>query len=275
MVPAAPSSILTSKSFCNLLHADARQSIRGLNCKWARGCHHVSVEGQQRPLIVATYNVHRCIGGDGRQDIERVAAVICELEADIVGLQEVGSAPSVRIPDQVERLAALAGFHGLAAPLYRRPDSAYGNALLTRVRPGQVRLVDLSEDRREPRGAIVADVLVPDGPIRTVVTHLGLRAYERRSQLERLVDSLPDGTEPTLLLADLNEWSNRASRLRLTHQFAGDAVRSFPASWPILPLDRILVRPRSWLLRVTPHRSELARVASDHLPVRAELRSPG
>jgi len=235
----------------------------------------VEDQHRSRPLIVATYNVHRCIGGDGRQDIERVAAVISELDADIVGLQEVGSAPAPRIPDQVERLAALAGFQGLAAPLYRRPDSAYGNALLTRVPPGQVRYVDLSEHRREPRGAIVADVLVAGSSIRTVVTHLGLRGYERRSQLERLVDSLADGPEPTLLLADLNEWSNRASRLRLTHQFAGDAVRSFPAGWPFLPLDRILVRPGSWLVRVTSHRSELSRVASDHLPVRAELRPPG
>jgi endonuclease/exonuclease/phosphatase family metal-dependent hydrolase len=138
-----------------------------------------------------------------------------------------------------------------------------------------VRLVDLSEDRREPRGAIVADVVVEGGAIRTVVTHLGLRGSERRSQLERLIDDLGDSPGPTLLLADLNEWSNQASRLRLTHQFAGAAVRAFPASWPILPLDRILARPPSLLVRVMAHQSELARVASDHLPVWAELRPPG
>ena len=39
-------------------------------------------------MRVATYNVHSCIGGDGRHDPERVATVIAELNADIVALQE-------------------------------------------------------------------------------------------------------------------------------------------------------------------------------------------
>ena len=39
-------------------------------------------------LRVATYNVHACVGTDGRHDPDRVAAVIAEVNADIVALQE-------------------------------------------------------------------------------------------------------------------------------------------------------------------------------------------
>ncbi|HSL91086.1 MAG TPA: hypothetical protein VK863_00435, partial [Candidatus Limnocylindrales bacterium] len=38
-----------------------------------------------------SYNIHRCVGMDGRKDPGRVAEVIRELGADIVGLQEVDS----------------------------------------------------------------------------------------------------------------------------------------------------------------------------------------
>jgi endonuclease/exonuclease/phosphatase family metal-dependent hydrolase len=219
-------------------------------------------------MIVASYNVHRCVGLDGRQDVERVAAVIRELGADVVGLQEVAADAS-----QLAVLASLSGLHAVAGPLWRWQDVPFGNALLSREAPRAVRLVDLTVGRREPRGAIDADLVIDRRALRVIVTHLGLLGHERRRQLRLLRDALgaAESAHPVVILADLNEWFGAARRLREVLDFAGPAVRSFPAWWPALALDRVLVRPGHLVKEVRAHASALACMASDHLPVRAEL----
>lgn len=218
---------------------------------------------------MASYNVHRCIGRDARCDPDRVADVICELDADVVGLQEVSG------DDQVAYLAKRAGFHAVAGPTMRREDGHFGNALLTRRPPRAVRLVDLSIAGREPRGAIDAELDVDVGTCRVIVTHLGLRGYERRRQVEMLLANVVESARPELvvLLGDLNEWLGPARVLRrLRASFACAAVASFPTVRPLLALDRVLVRPASAFVGLQAHDTPLARRASDHLPVRAELR---
>jgi endonuclease/exonuclease/phosphatase family metal-dependent hydrolase len=76
-----------------------------------------------------------------------------------------------------------------------------------------------------------------------------------------------------MLLGDLNEWLPLGRPLRWLHAYFGrpPAVRSFPALLPLMALDRIWVRPRRHLLSVQAHRSPASRVASDHLPVTAEI----
>jgi endonuclease/exonuclease/phosphatase family metal-dependent hydrolase len=224
-------------------------------------------------VIVASYNVHRCIGRDARCDPDRVADVIREMEADVIGLQEVGGDT-----DQVAYLAERAGYHAVAGPTLLREDGHFGNALLTRLPPRAVRLVDLSIAGREPRGAIDADLDVPSGACRVIVTHLGLRGYERRRQVEMLLTNVVEEATPDLvvLLGDLNEWLGPARVLRrLRASFACAAVASFPALRPVLALDRVLVRPASAFVALRAHDTPLARWASDHLPVWAELRPAG
>jgi endonuclease/exonuclease/phosphatase family metal-dependent hydrolase len=227
-------------------------------------------------LVVATYNVHRCIGLDGRHDPERTAAVIRELDAEVIGVQEVDSRPHVEAGlDQVEALARLTGLAAIAGPTLRRHAGLYGNALLTRRPIRAVRLVDLSQPGREPRGAIDADLDVDGTTWRVVVTHLGLASGERRAQLARLLQVV-QGEAPrpvALVLGDFNEWLGpRRALRRLRTGFAWRTARSFPAVWPLLSLDCILARPGSAVHAVRAHRTRLARVASDHLPVRGEVR---
>jgi endonuclease/exonuclease/phosphatase family metal-dependent hydrolase len=224
-------------------------------------------------VVVATYNVHRCIGSDRRHDPARVASVLSEVRADVVGLQEV----STRSGDEgdIDQLASLAeatGMHSMAGPTLVSTRGHCGNALLSRWPIRDARKIDLSITKREPRAAIDADIDVDGHHLRVVVTHLGLRPGERLQQVERLLEALDMANEqPTVILADANEWRPLAALRRRLRHFGYRSLPTFPAVLPILALDLVMVRPAAALRDVTVHRSPLARRASDHLPVKAVL----
>ena len=224
-------------------------------------------------LRVATYNVHRCVGRDGRFDPERVAGVLRQLDADVLALQELQwrSDDALHLLDE---FAQRLGQHALPGPTLLRPDGHYGNALLTRLEVRRVHRVDLTVGGLEPRGAIDAQLGTREGELRVVATHLGLRPGERRLQLRRLLARLDEGPQhPTVLMGDINEWFMWGRPLRWLHAWFGrpPSPASFPARLPLLALDRIWMRPRHRLLRVSVHDSHGARHASDHLPVLAEI----
>lgn len=218
-------------------------------------------------LAVATYNIHAGVGRDRRTNIPRLAAVIRELDADIIALQEVLG------HDVLDTLAEATGFHAVAGPTLLREGRHYGNAVLTALPLGQVECIDLSVPGREPRGAIDLHLATRESHLRLLITHLGLGPGERRHQIRRLMEQLEHGprADITLLLGDLNEWLLWGRPMRwLTRWFTRTpAPATFPAFLPLLALDRIWVRPRPRLLSVTAHRSRLARLASDHLPLKA------
>ena len=230
-------------------------------------------------LRVATYNIHSCVGTDGRHDPERVAAVLDELDADAVGLQEVAARPDRTPVDQFAYLARATGMAPIAQPLVFEGGGHYGNMLLSRLGPLAARRLDLSQPAREPRGAIEARLDLGGGRrLRFVTTHLGLSAAERARQVARLLDVLdhePHDGE-TVMAGDFNEWSPLSPRLRRIRRWFGAAVArrppTFPARLPVLALDRIWSSPGLPIIRLAAHRSELARRASDHLPVIADLR---
>jgi endonuclease/exonuclease/phosphatase family metal-dependent hydrolase len=216
--------------------------------------------------------VHRCIGSDGRHDPDRVAEVLAELEADVIGLQEVDSRPeSDGGIDQLAYLARARGFARLRGPTVMRTSGHYGNALLTRLKVRKARLHDLSLAPREPRGAIDAELALGDLRLRVVVTHFGLRPEERRLQCKRLLERLRAAeADLCVLLGDFNDWWAPARGVEPldAHFGPAPAVRTFPAAAPLVALDRIWVKPAKALVSVQAHRSRVARRASDHLPVR-------
>ncbi len=227
-------------------------------------------------FVVASYNIHGGIGVDGRFLPKRIAGVISELQADIVALQEVESRSTGF--DMLAYLRDETGYHAIPGPTLIRHDGEYGNALLTRFPPSRVRQIDLSVGRHEPRGAIDATLSCPDGlhaaPLRVIATHLGLWPGERRMQVRRLLSSLAEHPGvPTVLLGDVNEWFLWGRPLRWLHAYFDGAphVPTFPSRMPVLALDRLWCCPRSVLASVSSHRSPLARIASDHLPLLARL----
>jgi endonuclease/exonuclease/phosphatase family metal-dependent hydrolase len=228
-------------------------------------------------LRVVSWNVHQCVGVDRRYAPERIASVLRELAPDIVGLQEVDTGrPPREALHQLDFLARATGLAAVAGFNMRRETGDYGNALLTRLPVRQVRRLDLSVPRREPRGALDVELAAPGGDLRVIVTHLGLNPKERRIQADRLGCALKTHGRglPTLLTGDMNEWfPGLTCRLQvLADRFDCEiAGCSFPSPAPFLPLDRIYVAPRPSAVRRWIWRGWPAPVASDHLPLTADI----
>lgn len=226
----------------------------------------VSGRGDDR-LIVASYNVHRCVGGDGRSDAARIAAVVREIGAAIVGVQEIESGPPA---GQLDELSRLTGLTAVAAPTHGPARRGFGNALLTRLPIVAARRVDLSIPKREPRGLLDVELDWRGQPLHVLTTHFGLSGAERRLQVMLTLGALHlRRAGVTVLLGDFNEWLPGGRPLRaLQGRFGRDrSPRTFPARRPLFALDRIWVQPRGALAQVHAHRTALARAASDHLPV--------
>lgn len=226
-------------------------------------------------LTVASYNIHQCIGTDGRRDPGRIAQVILELDAPVLGLQEVNSKSGGRLEEaQMDYLAEATGLQAVAGTTVWRADSQYGNVLLTRYPIAGIRHVDLSVPGREPRGAIDARLDIQGRAVRVIVTHFGLTLSERFKQVQRLKQVLQGEREqPVILLGDTNEWFPLSRTIRTLNRFFGKspARPTFPARFPFLALDRIWVRPRRALETVWVHKSPLAKIASDHLPLKVTI----
>lgn len=226
---------------------------------------------------IVSWNIHGCVGSDGRYDPGRIVAVLDRLDADIIGLQEVDwRRPNHEQLDQFAFLARRLGMRAVEGPNLRDNRGHYGNGLLTRLEVVAERRIDLAFPGREPRGAIDCELEGDGGRIRALVTHLGLRRQERYEQILKLREQIgATGYQGvTVLLGDMNEWSSlRRLRRQLTPwpfalMFTG---RSFPARLPWFSLDCIFIgpRPSSSDGRVLYDRA--TRAASDHLPLVAEL----
>ena len=227
-------------------------------------------------LKFASYNIHKAIGLDRRRDPDRIIAVLREIDADVVALQEAdrrfGSRASV-LP-----LASLDDHTPYrAVPLGGRQHSIgwHGNALLVR-RGIEVAAADIVPlPMLEPRGAIRADLVAGGRKLRVVGMHLDLSGLRRRQQIRSILAHLAtcDGDLPAVLMGDLNEWALHGGSLGEFHP--GWRVlgcgRSFPSRRPLAQLDRIVVS-RGWrILEARVHHSALAARGSDHLPIYARL----
>ncbi len=228
--------------------------------------------------VFASYNVHKCVGTDGRYDPDRVGAVIAEINPDVIALQEVDR----RFGDRagrldMERVGRETGLVPVPVSNGHAGHGWHGNTVL--VREGMVQeLRQLRLPGLEPRGALVADIDLTAGSVRVMAAHLGLLRQSRLLQVEMLLGhAREDEARPVVLMGDLNEWRRQHRRSALhpfRHGFGpvGRGVPSFPSYFPVLALDRIIARPQGIIGEVEAHDTPLARTASDHLPVKAQVR---
>ena len=223
----------------------------------------------------ATYNVHACVGTDGRHDPARVSAVIAELDADVIALQEFTYPATVALDTRRPVVLTMAAPYACAlGPARQTGAQCFGNALLTRHPIVEVHRIDLSMARREPRGALAATIDIAGTHVHVLAAHLGLRIRERRFQVRQILDYLASVRNTlVVVLGDFNDWLPGRSVVHELDRRLGrlPRPRSFPSWYPIVPLDRVWVQPRSALRRIFTHRTAAARVASDHCPVVADV----
>jgi endonuclease/exonuclease/phosphatase family metal-dependent hydrolase len=229
-------------------------------------------------MRLLSYNIHKGIGGrDRRYSLERIIQVIEHEQPDIVCLQEVccGYQRCSR-DDQPQRLAE--HFHAQSMLFQRNVElrtGCYGNLLLSRWQIDVKHQISLRLNTRKPRGAQIAIVETPEGPIKLVNLHLGLAERERHWQMSHLtshrlfadVNGLPD-----LMAGDYNDWRNTLQRplgRQGFHHVTGppSRFRSFPAYLPLGALDKAFARGEIVVASARIATSKLARSASDHLPL--------
>lgn len=255
------------------LPVDIRKRLQKCEAHAAPEC---AIYDLHRPrVLVASYNVHKCVGTDGRFDPRRTGQVIREINADVIALQEADQRFGAR--NGLLDLARLQDETGLAlVPVSARANAHgwHGNVLL--FRQGAVRDVhQIKLPGLEPRGAIVAEIdLGAELSIRVIAAHFGLLRHSRVRQACMISDVMNDNDDtPTLLMGDLNEWRlNSRSALNTLDTAFGplpSAVPSFPSRLPLLALDRIIANRIDMLSPITIHDTPLARTASDHLLIKA------
>lgn len=237
-------------------------------------------------LRVLSYNIHKCIGGiDRRYEPGRIVEVIRKLDADVVMLQEVDAGVTRSNHDrQVEVLGDELGLR------YRtwfpnvdvRGGGQYGNAILSRYPLIESSNIDLSIKYKKKRSVLHSVLRVRhddvDRTVHVFNMHLGLAGYERKLQLKMFLESHPFAhlhhDTPVVVGGDLNDVYGGLGSLLSPSGFRGIQRRplTFPAWGPVRALDAIFVRGAVDFMRLSRCDSELARRASDHRPLVAEVR---
>lgn len=226
-------------------------------------------------LRVLSYNIHHGEGIDGRLDLERIARIIQQSEADVVALQEVDQTTTrTGKVDQPAELARLTGLHVVFGGNIQFQGGHYGNAVLSRhaiVRHENHKLP--RHNNGEQRGLLEVEIELPGKtPLLFLATHLdhrgddseriasveliNKRVAERPAQLALLAGDLNDGPKSNTLKKLAGSWTSASS----------EPIPTFPANKPTGQIDFILFRPAErW--RVVETRVLPEDKASDHRPI--------
>lgn len=216
---------------------------------------------------------------DRRYDLGRTIAVIESAQPDIALLQEVAQGmPRLRQDDQVDLLSNMFGGHSAFHPEHQFKVGGYGNLILSRWPMDSLSHLDLTIGFRKTRGLLQAHVRSHiGGHQHTIIVHnlhLGLAGSERGEQLRRFLACRPFKSihqqTPVIVGGDLNDvWGSLGPRFMAPAGFtrAGSLAASFPAAFPLRPLDGLFFRGALTSVRTHVVSSSLAKSASDHLPL--------
>jgi endonuclease/exonuclease/phosphatase family metal-dependent hydrolase len=240
-------------------------------------------------LRVMTYNVHSCVGMDGRVSPARVARLIAHYDPDIVALQEVDVRRArTGDVDQAHYIARELEMDFHFHPAFQVEEERYGDAVLSRhpVRLVRAECLPQLPDvlHREPRGALWVEIEAGGRMIQLVNTHLSLSPRERQAQIDALLGAEwlahPECRDPLVLCGDLNAMprSRAYRRLALRLRDAQTLMenhrpkQTWFSQYPLSRIDHVFVGENLEVVRIEVPRTELARKASDHLPLIVDLR---
>lgn len=234
-------------------------------------------------LRVVTYNIHKCRGLDRRVRPARIVETLREIDADIIALQEVLSVRgAAREKDQARFISEGLEMTYAVGGTRIHNGGIYGNVVLSRLPLLESKNYDISVRGREQRGCMRADISAKGSLLHVFNVHLGTAFLERRHQARKLVNSAILNNEELsgarIMLGDFNEWTRGlTTRLLATHLTSADVrahlprSKTYPGVLPFLHLDHIYFDRSLALDRLTLHKSRVALVASDHLPLVADF----
>jgi endonuclease/exonuclease/phosphatase family metal-dependent hydrolase len=238
-----------------------------------------------------TYNIHSCVNMHGEVRPEGVAGVIDELSPDLVALQEVDAGiPRTHHQDQAKVLARILNMDYRFFPVVTNGNQKYGLAILSRFPFQRVRvgwlpsLYPRLKLNLQRRGVIWANFETLTGPVHFFNTHLSLYRFERRKQLKALLGedwlmALPK-EEPVIFCGDLNAGPFSPVYRRLSRYLidakknamhSGHSYPTFPSRRPLFRIDHIFISKHFRTLKTVVPINKNSRLASDHLPLCADL----
>jgi endonuclease/exonuclease/phosphatase family metal-dependent hydrolase len=224
-------------------------------------------------LRICTWNIHKGFSQfNRRMVIHELRERLRHLSSDLVFLQEVQGQHHGHAQRHAD-WPAEPQYEFLADQMW--PETAYGrNAIYDHGHHGNA---ILSRHPIEPQAS---------RRVHALCVHLGLTARGREQQygmLSRLIASNIPKEDALIVAGDFNDWHNRAEDqwahalgLHEAHSlFHGRPARSYPASFPLLRLDRIYVRGLE-VSEVKLHAGPPWSRISDHaaLTARMSLRLP-
>jgi endonuclease/exonuclease/phosphatase family metal-dependent hydrolase len=236
-------------------------------------------------IRVATYNIHKCRGLDRRTSPHRITAVIRELDADVVALQEVLHVEGGRSEfDPVRCIAEeFRDYRWCFGENRELHGGKYGNLTLSRLPIEHCENYDVTWRNRERRGCLRTDIALKSGALLHVFNvHLGTGFLERRHQARRLLSQhvlhRKELAGPRIVVGDFNEWTRGLATKLMGSAFQAVEPRAFlrysrtyPGVFPFLHLDHFYYDKHLTLRSFRLHRSRKTLIASDHLPLLAEF----
>ena len=217
---------------------------------------------------------------DRRVRPERIAEVLAAIDADIIALQEV-IGPGPNGPGHAEGIGAALGMGWVMAPARELRRHQFGNVVLSHFPIRDHAQLDLSWQNSESRNSQRVEIDLGPGKVQIYNVHLGTALRERRYQAAKLATWVVDRriNAPKIVLGDFNEWARGLAtdvlgqRLRsMDHQPPVKRRRTYPGFFPLLHLDHIYYLGHVEIRKIDLPRTRLAKMASDHLPLVAEIR---
>ena len=239
-------------------------------------------------LKVLTYNLHKGYSVFNlKYNLFDIKEALKSTDADIVFLQEIAGF----IPEKLNIPITALPFEVLAEHIW--PHHSYGknavnkkgdhgNAILSSFAMQTKNNLDLSLHQLEKRGLLHTQIQLGDKIVHLYCTHLNLTHRHRRKQVQEIIRYIKETShadDPIILCGDFNDWNKKLSyylesEIGLTESFktlTGTYANSYPAIFPVMPLDRIYSRGFE-VVHSKPLLHRHWRLLSDHIPLLSTLK---